>query len=422
MKKHFIKDINEIFYKHEKKHHIYLETVYFINGLDKNDAEIRRLTNQVVQFAMKQLSWGQRRPMQWVPLELQIANMRMKHVHIITKEDLHSVNKLNNDLALNEGQLKDFLLVQHSLGKLMYYNLSGLDKFIVIHPPTMVNILRSFVTDEQFFPLDHRLKSILIKMKESGQICKTNLLKLWQQSHVHTYMPDDVTKEFVIKLLIHLDILIIPKAFTQTNDVYLVPCMIKAIRPSDFNSIDRQGEQTIYLRYSLARHSIPTALAYKIIGASLNVWPLKNDSKPCLYQKAAIFNVSEDNELRIWLEDNRVMVCMTHKKSLHLSPDVAASVQECLTKNLESCLLFHYNSFGKRTKSIFLSELYTLEVGIQCGNNICYISSPKVMKKDSFQCNHGNRGTKHDTRYLKYWFFDRVRLYIMIVLILTHCH
>lgn len=401
-----------MFYKYEKKHHIYLDTVYFINGLDENDAEIKSMTNQVVQFAMKQLSWGQRRPMQWVPLELQISNMRMKHVHIITKEDLQSVNNLNKDLALEENQLNDFLLVQHSLGKLMYYNLSGLDKFIIIHPPTMVNILRSFVTDEKFFPADHRLKSILKEMKETGTIYKTDLLTLWQQPHVHTYMPDDVTKEFVIKLLIHLDILIIPKAFTHTN-VYLVPCMIKAIRPSDFNLLDHQGDQTIYLRYSLARHSIPTALAYKIIGASLNVWPLKYDSKPCLYQKAAIFNVSEETELRIWLDENRVMVCMTHQESLHLSPDVAASVQECLTKNLESCLLFHYNSFGKRTKSIYLSELYSLEVGIQCGNNICFISSRKVMQMDSFPC---ERGMTHDTRYLKYWFFDRVRLFIILYL------
>lgn len=368
------------------------------------------MTNQVVQFAMKQLSWGQRRPIKWVPLELQISNMRMKHVHIITKQDLQSVNKLNNDLALTEGQLNDFLLVQHSLGKLMYYNLSGLDKFIVIHPPTMVNILRSFVTDEKFFPTDDILKSILKKMKKTGKIDKTNLLTLWQQPHVHKYMPDNVTKEFVIKLLIHLDILIVPKAHT---DVYLVPCMIKAIRPSGFNSLDKQGEQKMYLRYSLARHSIPTALAYKIIGASLNVWPLKYDRRQCLYQKAAIFNVSEDNELRIWLEDNRVMVCMTHQESLHLSPDVAASVQECLTKNLESCLLFHYNSFGKRMKSIYLSELYSLEVGIQCGDNICFISSQKVMQIDSFSC---EREMKHDTRYLKYWFFDRVRLFIILYL------
>ncbi|CAC5406647.1 unnamed protein product [Mytilus coruscus] len=263
-----------MFSQYEKKSHIHLDTVYFINGIDKNDAEIKRMTDQVVMFAMKQSSWGQRRPMQWVPLELQISNMRMKNINIITKEDLRNVNQLNNDLALEEGQLNDFLLVQHSLGKLMYYNLPELDQFIIIHPPALVNILRSFVTDEKFFPEEQNLKFILQKITNTGQIYKADLLKLWQQDHFHQYMPDDTIKEFVVQLLIHLDILIIPKSSHQTN-MYLVPCMIKATRPSNFYLLDNQGEKTICLRYSLVRDSIPTALAYKIIGASLNAWPLK---------------------------------------------------------------------------------------------------------------------------------------------------
>ncbi|CAG2249533.1 unnamed protein product [Mytilus edulis] len=73
LKEGFIKDLNLMFSKHEKKPHIYLDTVFFINGIDENDVEIQRMTDQVVIFAMKQSSWGQRRPMQWVPLELQIS-------------------------------------------------------------------------------------------------------------------------------------------------------------------------------------------------------------------------------------------------------------------------------------------------------------------------------------------------------------
>lgn len=188
-------DIKQMFFQHEKKDHIHLDMVYFINGIDKNDLEIRRMTEQVVIFAMKQSSWGQRRPMQWVPLEIQISNMRMKNINIITQDDLRKVNNLNNDLALEESQLNDFLLVQHSLGKLMYYNLSGLNNCIIIHPPALVNILRSFVTDEKFFPGEKNLKFILQQLNDTGKIYKTDLLQLWEQEHFHQLMSNETIRD-----------------------------------------------------------------------------------------------------------------------------------------------------------------------------------------------------------------------------------
>ncbi|XP_071165947.1 uncharacterized protein [Mytilus edulis] len=406
LKESFIRDLKLMFSKHEKKPHIYLDTVFFINGIDKNDFEIQRMTDQVVIFAMKQSSWGQRRPMQWVPLELQISKMRMKNINIITKEDLRHINKMNDDLALNEPQMEDFLVVQHSLGKLMYYSHPGLNNFIIIHPPALVNILRSFVTDEKFFPEDENLRSILKILTDTGKIYKTDLLKLWQQEYFLQYMPNNTTQEFVVQLLVHLDILIIPKDSKRTHpeaDLYLVPCMIKSIRPSDFNF--GLEERTICLRYSLERHSIPTALAYKLIGGSVNAWPLKYESnRPCLYHKAAVMHLNEDNELRIWVEDNQLLVNMTNKKSLlHISPDVAASVQECLTKNLDVSLSFHYKSFGRKMKIPEVSNLYTIEVGLPCFSGVCFKSLQDIMNYEKWTCVNGK---EHKTKYLQYWIFN----------------
>ncbi|XP_076073079.1 uncharacterized protein LOC143044801 [Mytilus galloprovincialis] len=411
MKENFTRDVTQMFSTHENRNHIFLDTVYFITGIDENDSEIQRMTDQVVIFAMKQSSWGQRRPMQWVPLELQLSNMRMKNINIVTREDLRNVNMLNEDLALNESQLEDFLLVQHSLGKLMYYNLPGLDKHIVVHPPALVNILRSFVTDEKFFPVDQCLASILHTMTMTGKIYKKDLFMVWQQETVHQYMPDDTIKEFVIQLLIHLDVLIVPKGAKQNSsnpDLFIVPCTIKATRPSNFYLVDSMEERTICLRYTLARHSIPTALAYKIIGTAIHSWPLKYEfQKPCLYHKASVLDVSEDIELRIWIEDNRVMVFMANQSSLlSISPDIAASVQECLTRNIESSLLFHCKSFGRKIAPSKVADLYTIEVGIPCGSDICFIPSQDALKIDNWKC---RKEKQHDTRYLRYWVFDKTQ-------------
>ncbi|CAG2245970.1 unnamed protein product [Mytilus edulis] len=41
MKECFLAEIKEMFSSHEKKNHIHLDTLYFINGVDKNDDEIK---------------------------------------------------------------------------------------------------------------------------------------------------------------------------------------------------------------------------------------------------------------------------------------------------------------------------------------------------------------------------------------------
>ncbi|CAG2203247.1 unnamed protein product [Mytilus edulis] len=172
MKIQFVKKITEMFGSHEMKKHIIFEPVFFINSTDKYDHEIQNLTNQLVTIARAKPSWGQRRPMLWVPLELLIANMIKDNVHIIPKTQLAEANTMNKDLALSERQLEDFLLTQHSLGKIMYFNQPELNNFIILYPPALVNILRSFITDEIFWPKNQTLKDILRRMRETGKLYK----------------------------------------------------------------------------------------------------------------------------------------------------------------------------------------------------------------------------------------------------------
>jgi hypothetical protein len=45
--------------------------------------------------------------------------------------------------------IEHFLKAQHSLGKILYFDQHGLEKFIIVQPQSLVNILRSFITDVQ---------------------------------------------------------------------------------------------------------------------------------------------------------------------------------------------------------------------------------------------------------------------------------
>ncbi|XP_052059095.1 uncharacterized protein LOC127699790 [Mytilus californianus] len=177
-KMYFTKEITDLFREHEQRKHMFLDTVYFINGTNKHDPEIKALTQQLVRFAMQQSTWGQKRPMAWVPLELHIDNMRSQNINVITRNQLEYINRLNEDLALTGGQLEDFLRNQDATGKVMYYKQPGLEGFVIIHTPALVNIMRSFITDEMFWPDNAELKEILQKLVLTGNIYKSDLWKL----------------------------------------------------------------------------------------------------------------------------------------------------------------------------------------------------------------------------------------------------
>ncbi|OPL33810.1 neuralized pats1, partial [Mytilus galloprovincialis] len=72
----FQEELTERFSSHKFHQHIMYTKVFFINATDKEDLDIDRLKDTLVDIAFQQSSWGQRMPIVWVPLDLQISDMR----------------------------------------------------------------------------------------------------------------------------------------------------------------------------------------------------------------------------------------------------------------------------------------------------------------------------------------------------------
>ena len=100
-----ILDLKEIFNNHKQQHRIICDDIFFINGQDKNDPEINKLKSKLVEVACKQKSWGKRIPMACVPLDLQMSELRLHNMNIISKEELITLNQRNEDLALSVEQV-----------------------------------------------------------------------------------------------------------------------------------------------------------------------------------------------------------------------------------------------------------------------------------------------------------------------------
>jgi hypothetical protein len=244
---------------------------------------------------------------------------------------------------------------------------------------------------------------------KTGQILKTNLFKLWLQEKFHKHMPNNYFKEFIIQVLVHLDILVEPKQYRPEQESYIVPCMVKCTLPGDLYV--KSAEQTICLSYTLRKSSIPAALSFKLIGAALNLWPLQktNSDSICLYQQAAIFCIDESNELLLQVKDGKVFVYLTNKSTKRcILPDIASTVQECLTLTITKVLEFYHKSFGKSLSTFEVSKAFELDVGEWCTSEEgCYISVPKVKEGRAWICKNNRT---HQTKYPHYWIYSKVSL------------
>jgi hypothetical protein len=90
--------------------------------------------------------------------------------------------------------------------------------------------------------------------------------------------------------------------------------------------------------------SFPAALSFKLIGAAMNVWPLKETLEGvCLYHQAAILCIDKANELHISVKDNKIIIYLINKDTTRfISPNIASTVQECLTLKLKNVLEFYH--------------------------------------------------------------------------------
>ncbi|CAG2239050.1 RIPK4 [Mytilus edulis] len=403
----FQEELTKMFSSHKLHEHILYDKVFFINATDEADEEIGRLKDKLVDIAFQQSTWGQQMPIVWVPLDLQISDMRTDGVKLITKEKLLEMNKNNKEFALSERRVEDFLLVQHSIGKLLYFNEPALRDFIVIQPSAMVNILRAFITDRMFWPENGPIRNILENLSSTGVLTKTNLFTLWLQPAFKNILMSERMQEYVVQVLLHLDILVEPKHYAGKDvvvDLYLVPCIVASKFPPKIQNA-ATDDRTICIAYHLKETVVPSALSFKLIGAAISIWPLKKvDARYCLYYQAAVMDTDTRNELQIHVKGHRIVAYLVNDTSKHLiSPDLATTIQECLTLALGRILKFYGHCFGRENHYV-TSDLFEIEVGEVCKGETCLIPLSDAKTKAHWRCKNGKI---HNTKFPLNWVVDK---------------
>ena len=85
-------------------------------------------------------------PNAWIPLELEIAELTAAGMQIMSLKEIYALNNACEVSTLSTEDIKTFLKIQHSLGKIVYFDTPQLKDYVVISPLYMVEVMKSFVT------------------------------------------------------------------------------------------------------------------------------------------------------------------------------------------------------------------------------------------------------------------------------------
>ncbi|CAC5388910.1 unnamed protein product [Mytilus coruscus] len=290
--------IEILFQHHGGKKHLIYRPLIFVDARNKEDKEISILKKQLVDIALDHPRCGENMPTKFVPLELQLSVKVEAEQKIVAMNELEEMNKQNENMALNDNELRLFLKVNHALGKLIYLDETGLRD-----PVFLVDVLRSIVTEKQFWP--QHLLYIFEALRETGELLKEDLYEMWKQKCFQTISKH---KEYMVEMLVHLDILCRQKDTEKGFDFFLVPCMIRAKRK---NRLQMQLDKSIHLAYQFREEVIPPAILYRFLATFISMWNLRftalhpsEKRRLMLFTDSADVIIDKEHDMRFDIQGN----------------------------------------------------------------------------------------------------------------------
>lgn len=423
------KELQEQLYKLFQSHagwkHLEFQPLLFVDATNPQDPEIADLKVILMQRAKEHPNWGEPMPTRWIPLELQLAQKSAEGTSIISRDQLMTLNSRNESMVLSERQIETFLKVQHSLGKMLYFDVENLRDCIIISPAFLVQVLRSIVTEQQFWPEGERFLTIFRKLQESGMIERDDIYYLWEHENFRQILQ---YKEYMIQMLVQLDVLIAPRTSVMDIDskiqdvsCFLVPCMMHTANETMFLKTLWQSSKSIILAYTFIEEVIPPAVSYRFLSSFIESWDIKNYKEgntetKMLFNDLAVVNIDSCHDVAVQVKTNRVIVSLIHSKTKeHIIPTLASSLQECMTAAIVRISEF-YSMLSKDVKSsnvnycIPFEQNVEIEFGVICKSEMCFFKHTELLSSTEepiWICKKHNQ--QHTTKYLTVWFSEKVK-------------
>ncbi|XP_052076240.1 uncharacterized protein LOC127714238 [Mytilus californianus] len=411
-------EIQTLFKSHAGLRHLEFRPLLFINSLNPEDPEIIELQHQLMKKATEHPRWGEEMPTAWIPLDLQLIRKAEEGINVITREQLRSLNSKNESMVLSEQQIETFLEVQHSIGKLLYFNVKNLRDYVIISPVYLVGVLTSLVTAKQFWPKRECFPRILKNLQTTGFIDKEDIYYLWTQEefrHILEY------KDYMVDLLVHLDVIIAPRtSYTLSSnplrDVsrFLVPCMITKTNDTKYLEKLRNCNNSIVMAYNFIEEVIPPALSYRFLGSLVTMWHIKKYTciesnrvnTQMLFSDLYVVEVDNSHDIVLQVKGNRVVVSLVHAvNKKNIITTLASSIQECLTTAMHGICEFYSTLSDAQNSSEHQPMPFEIEFGVFCKSDICYFHHKEIRLNSPWFCSQHRKN--NEVGYLQAWFSEK---------------
>jgi hypothetical protein len=409
--------LENLFKHHAGRKHLVSDQLFFINATDKQDKDIEELRQRLLDAAFEHPNWGQPMPTKFVPLELQLAKQSSEGKKVLSMKELENINRKNDDMALTTAQLNLFLKIAHASGKLIHFDDKDLREYVIVDPAYLIEVLRSIVTEKLFWPKSETLREIFEHLSTTGIIYKSGLLSIWEQTECMRICP---YKEYMINILVRLDIMIQPKSDVLDNEgnpqpstddeYFLVPCMITdRPLPKTFGN-----DKCIYMSYTFTGHIIPPALLYRFIAsfvAMRNINFSKDPKDLILFTDSAVVSIDRDHQVKTHVQDNRLVVTLIHMEDkTRIVPSIAATVQESLARTIERISNFYW-AITNTSNYKKIHYPFIIEFGVYCQSQLCFfkhtILSTEIRR--TWRC--PEHAIDHDTTLQHLWFAEKVNIF-----------
>ena len=315
----------------------------------EKDEYYERVRRRIIGEAEKLPFWGEELPKMWIPFQHHIDVLREEGRKIVSVDELCRMSK-ELPVPLDKENVDLCLRFKHSLGQVIYFDIKGFNKYVILYPQLLIDALKSIITCGEFCT-GTRTKANK-GLAKNGMIQKAIIEEIWKQEENSQFLQH---KDHLLKVMEKLDLLAIPKKFEKGKllelDYYFIPSMVKEEAQERWLLQGITTNNSCVCTFDFSQNFLPSAVFHRLMSCCISTWPVINDR---IYFGCCFLKLDPFHVLVLLIEANIIKVVIVHKRR-----------RSAITQNTVNNVVSIINEMLKSILSIYArderSDLYTVE-------------------------------------------------------------
>ncbi len=348
--KEYFNELKKLLNQEGKLYLKLISGVWAVNNKGGDPYTFAQLRNTIMESMKKHCKWEETRPIRWLDLEQKLHELRqdnsLSHIdqHLVTYDNVATHAKVFH-INLHD-DLQAFLEFHNLTADLIYYKGDVLGQYVIPEPQWLINVFRSLITVNKYYPWELKYEEELDELKEEGRLRTDGILlnKLWD-----TFIRKDPAgqiQRYLLTLMTEFDL-----AIKDEENIYLIPSLLPicpASTPAPTMSATtqpllyrfhctQQSYNELKKRGKTTDHFLPNGLFQKLVSqcSKLDGWNISGTKK---YQNYMVFLV---DGTRIILQTKstwiKLSIYIPEQHHIRIRPSKYQSeVSTCLNKLIEN--------------------------------------------------------------------------------------